>query len=116
MPLDPEPEWIGFARSKGVQALIERDPHKAVEGADLVVTDTWVSMHDPESAKERRHNQLRGYQVNSQMMALTGLIWEANIWVVWASYVLLYVAVVLTFSSMMQYLKAAWGDLTSSRS
>ena len=67
--LDPEPEWIDFARAKGVQALIERDPYKAVEGADLVVTDTWVSMHDPESAKERRHNQLRGYQVNEALMA-----------------------------------------------
>jgi ornithine carbamoyltransferase len=44
-------------------------PRKAVEGADLVVTDTWVSMHDPESAKERRHNQLRPYQVNEALMA-----------------------------------------------
>ncbi|MFD1796669.1 ornithine carbamoyltransferase [Paracoccus aurantiacus] len=69
MPLDPEPEWIGFARAQGVRAQIERDPHKAVEGADLVVTDTWVSMHDPESAKERRHNQLRGYQVNEDLMS-----------------------------------------------
>jgi ornithine carbamoyltransferase len=25
-------------------------------------------MHDPESAKERRHNQLRGYQVNEGLM------------------------------------------------
>ena len=68
-PLDPEQEWIDFARSKGVRAEIERDPAKAVAGADLVVTDTWVSMHDPESAKERRHNQLRGYQVNEALMA-----------------------------------------------
>ncbi|WP_415183054.1 ornithine carbamoyltransferase [Phaeovulum sp.] len=67
--LDPEPEWLDFARSKGVNAVIERDPARAVEGADLVVTDTWVSMHDPESAKERRHNQLRGYQVNEALMA-----------------------------------------------
>ncbi|MFV0293194.1 MAG: ornithine carbamoyltransferase [Paracoccus sp. (in: a-proteobacteria)] len=67
--LDPEQEWLDFARDQGVQALIERDPHKAVEGADLVVTDTWVSMHDPESAKERRHNQLRGYQVNEDLMS-----------------------------------------------
>ncbi|MDF1620921.1 ornithine carbamoyltransferase [Pseudothioclava nitratireducens] len=66
--LDPEPEWIDFARSKGVKAEIERDPFKAVDGADLVVTDTWVSMHDPESAKERRHNQLRPYQVNEELM------------------------------------------------
>ena len=58
-----------FARAQGVQALIERDPAKAVEGADLVVTDTWVSMHDPQSARERRHNQLRGYQVNEALMA-----------------------------------------------
>ena len=68
-PLDPEPEWLEFARAQGVKAEIERDPHKAVAGADLVVTDTWVSMHDPESAKERRHNQLRGYQVNEDLMS-----------------------------------------------
>lgn len=67
--LDPEREWIDFARSKGVTVEIERDPAKAVEGADLIVTDTWVSMHDPESAKERRHNQLRPYQVNEALMA-----------------------------------------------
>ncbi|MEP3440340.1 MAG: ornithine carbamoyltransferase [Sulfitobacter sp.] len=46
-----------------------RDPHEAVSGADLIVTDTWVSMHDPQSARERRHNQLRGYQVNEALMA-----------------------------------------------
>lgn len=47
----------------------ERDPNVAVQGADLVVTDTWVSMHDPQSARERRHNQLRGYQVNKALMS-----------------------------------------------
>lgn len=67
--LDPEVEWVDLARSKGAHVEIERDPFKAVQGADLVVTDTWVSMHDPESAKERRHNQLRGYQVNEALMA-----------------------------------------------
>lgn len=46
-----------------------RNPDDAVKGADLVVTDTWVSMHDPQSARERRHNQLRGYQVNAALMA-----------------------------------------------
>jgi ornithine carbamoyltransferase len=60
--LDPEAHLI-----PGI--TIERDPHKAVQGADLVVTDTWVSMHDPQSARERRHNQLRGYQVNEDLMA-----------------------------------------------
>ncbi len=68
--LEPEPVFIGLARDKGVRVTIERDPAAAVRGADLVVTDTWVSMHDSQSAKERRHNQLRGYQVNQALMAL----------------------------------------------
>ena len=61
-PLDPESALSGLYS-------IERDPSIAVQGADLVVTDTWVSMHDPQSARERRHNQLRGYQVNEALMA-----------------------------------------------
>ncbi|MFM2351179.1 MAG: hypothetical protein RIR04_2145 [Pseudomonadota bacterium] len=68
-PLDPEQAFIDFARARGSNIRIERDPALAVVGADLVVTDTWVSMHDPESAKERRNNQLRGYQVNEALMA-----------------------------------------------
>ena len=68
-PLDPEPVFLDEARAQGVNITIERDPHRAVQGADLVVTDTWVSMHDPVSARERRHNQLRGYQVNAALMA-----------------------------------------------
>ncbi|MFM1861789.1 MAG: ornithine carbamoyltransferase [Pseudomonadota bacterium] len=67
--LDPEAEWVDFARARGVKVAIERDPERAVAGADLVVTDTWVSMHDPESARERRHNQLRPYQVTEALMA-----------------------------------------------
>ncbi len=67
--LDPEAVFLDEARAKGVRVEIERDPAKAMIGADLVVTDTWVSMHDPVSARERRHNQLRGYQVNEALMA-----------------------------------------------
>ncbi|WP_299351879.1 ornithine carbamoyltransferase [uncultured Shimia sp.] len=67
--LDPEDVFVAEARSKGVTVSIERDPVKAVEGADLVVTDTWVSMHDAQSARERRHNQLRPYQVNEELMS-----------------------------------------------
>ena len=53
-PLDPDQNLLQKARNKGISITIERDPHKAVQGADLVVTDTWVSMHDPQSARERR--------------------------------------------------------------
>jgi len=67
--LDPEAEIIGWARKAGASITVERDPHKAVEGADLVVADTWISMHDSQTTKERRHNQLRPYQVNAALMA-----------------------------------------------
>lgn len=66
--LDPEAGFLEEARAKGVKVEIERDPAKAVEGADLVVTDTWVSMHDAPSARERRHNLLRPFQVNEELM------------------------------------------------
>jgi ornithine carbamoyltransferase len=67
--LDPEDAFVGYARDKGSRVAVERDPAAAVAGADLVVTDTWVSMHDSQSTKERRHNQLRPYQVNAALMA-----------------------------------------------
>ncbi|MFT5796387.1 MAG: ornithine carbamoyltransferase [Candidatus Azotimanducaceae bacterium] len=66
--LDPEDEFVGLARKAGCSIQIERDADKAVEGADLIVADTWVSMHDSQSTKERRHNQLRPYQVNKHLM------------------------------------------------
>lgn len=67
--LDPNPRAVEFARARGSKVEITRDPLVAARGADAIVTDTWVSMHDPESARERRHNQLRPYQVNAEMMA-----------------------------------------------
>ena len=67
-PLDPETGFVDEARAKGVNVEIVRDPVKAVEGADLLVADTWVSMHDAPSARERRHNLLRPYQINDELM------------------------------------------------
>ena len=68
--LDPETEAMGYARSNGSTVEIERDASKAVKDADLIVTDTWLSMHDDQAARARRHNLLRPYQVNSELMKL----------------------------------------------
>ncbi|MDE0588755.1 ornithine carbamoyltransferase [Halocynthiibacter sp. C4] len=65
---DPEHVFMDEARAKGVKVEVERDAAKAVQGADLVVADTWVSMHDPQSARQRRHNLLYPYQVNQALM------------------------------------------------
>lgn len=67
--LDPDADAVAFARSNGAKIEIVRDPSRAVEGADLIVTDTWVSMHDSQTTKERRHNQLRPYQVNDELLS-----------------------------------------------
>ncbi|WP_010138547.1 ornithine carbamoyltransferase [Oceanicola sp. S124] len=72
MQLDPDPKAIGFARDQGSNVVIERDPFRAVEGADIIVADTWVSMHDAQSTRERRHNMLRPYQVNTPLMQAAG--------------------------------------------
>ena len=66
--LDPEAVFLDEARARGATVTIERDPALAVAGADLVVADTWVSMHDSQTTRERRHNQLRPYQVNEALM------------------------------------------------
>jgi ornithine carbamoyltransferase len=67
--LDPDAELVAAARKAGARITTERDPFKAVAGADAVVTDAWLSMHDDVTARDRRHNQLKPYQVNAELMA-----------------------------------------------
>ena len=43
-------------------------PACAVSGADVVYTDTWVSMGD-EADKEERINNFQGYEVNAELMS-----------------------------------------------
>ena len=67
--LEPDRKLIEKASQNGTKISIEIDPVAAMRDADLVVTDTWISMHDLQSARERRHNQLRPYQVNKELIA-----------------------------------------------
>jgi len=47
---------------------IERDPYKAVEGADVVYTDVWVSMGQ-EREREKRVRDLQPYRVTVDLMS-----------------------------------------------
>ncbi|RDC71301.1 ornithine carbamoyltransferase [Rhodovulum sp. 12E13] len=67
--LDPDPEIVAEMRAEGAEIAVERDAARAVEGADLVVTDTWVSMHDAPETKEERHSLLAPYRVDEALMA-----------------------------------------------
>ncbi len=56
------------ARTGGSVAIVD-DPAQAAAGADVVVTDTWVSM-GKEEEKSARIAALGGYQVDAALMAL----------------------------------------------
>ncbi|MEO1941604.1 MAG: ornithine carbamoyltransferase [Campylobacterales bacterium] len=58
-----------LARESGAKLIFTEDPRKAVEGVDVVTTDTWVSMGQ-EGEKEKRAKVLRPYQVNRELMKL----------------------------------------------
>jgi len=58
-----------FARQSGATLLFTNDPNDAVAGADVVTTDTWVSMGD-EGQKEKRLKDFAGYTVDAEMMKL----------------------------------------------
>lgn len=64
--LAPDPAVLGWAEANGAHVRVTTDPFEAVEGADLVVTDCWVSMGDEDEG--RRHNLLQPYQVNAKLM------------------------------------------------
>lgn len=65
---DADPAYVDVARSRGSRITVERDPHAAVAGADVVVTDTWISMG--QSGAEARIAAMMPYQVNESLMAL----------------------------------------------
>ncbi|SPY77282.1 CDP-diacylglycerol--glycerol-3-phosphate 3-phosphatidyltransferase [Providencia rustigianii] len=52
------------------------------------------------------------FKTTAQMMSLVGLLWRPTPLIENLSIALLYIAAILTFWSMYQYLKAAWGDLS----
>ncbi|MFD2236174.1 ornithine carbamoyltransferase [Aureimonas populi] len=64
---EPAGLYVQKALEEGASILITQDPQEAVEGADCVVTDTWVSMGREEEA--RGHNVFVPYQVNEALMA-----------------------------------------------
>jgi ornithine carbamoyltransferase len=65
--LAPPRQAVDWAKQSGAAIMLGDDPEEAVDGADCVVTDTWVSMGDRDG--ERRHNLLKPYQVNARLMA-----------------------------------------------
>ncbi len=64
---DSDPSYIDRARALGSRITITRDPVEAARGADVIVTDTWVSMG--QQGAEARIAAMTPFQVNDALMA-----------------------------------------------
>jgi ornithine carbamoyltransferase len=61
----PPPDLLASCQKQGARIHVTAEPH-AVEGADIVITDCWVSMHNSDVAA--RQERLAPYQVNEAFM------------------------------------------------
>ncbi|MHA2364128.1 MAG: ornithine carbamoyltransferase [Candidatus Hodarchaeales archaeon] len=74
-PTDYKPDDDIFSYAEKESKLTEtavlwtNDPKIAVNGADIIVTDTFISMGQEEETKKRK-NDFKGYQVNAEMVKL----------------------------------------------
>ncbi len=57
------------AAQTGAHIHMEEDAAKAAADADVIYTDVWVSMGEPEEAWAERIHDLKPYQVNVQLMS-----------------------------------------------
>jgi ornithine carbamoyltransferase len=66
---EPEDAFVRKAIAGGGKVTLVRKPEDAVKDADVIVTDTWVSMGD-DAEKDMRMKVFRNYTVDSPLMRL----------------------------------------------
>ena len=64
----PEAALLSWAKAQNANVILTQDPKEAADGADALVTDTWVSMGDSDA--ETRLKALAPYQVNTGLMQI----------------------------------------------
>ncbi len=74
--VQPEKELVEtcekIAKTTGAKITVTDNVEKAVKGVDFIYTDVWVSMGEPEEVWKERINLLKPYQVNAEVMKMTG--------------------------------------------
>lgn len=61
-------ECEGFAKETGATITLTEDVAEGTKDADIIYTDVWVSMGEPEDVWEKRIKSLMPYQVNKKVM------------------------------------------------
>lgn len=64
---EPDADFVARARAAGGEVILTQDPIEAATGAQIVVTDTWVSMG--QAGGEKHIAAMQPYQVNAGLMA-----------------------------------------------
>ncbi len=65
----PDEYYVSEAKKFGVNVEITDEVQDSTKDADVVATDTWVSMGDEEE-KEKRLKEFKGYTVNDDLMSM----------------------------------------------
>lgn len=72
----PDPALVdkarGIAAETGARLTLTDDKAEAVKGVDYIHADVWVSMGEPDSVWAERIDQLMPYQVNRELLKLSG--------------------------------------------
>jgi len=75
-PVQPDEALVAncreIAQETGAKITITDNVAEAVRGVDFLYTDVWVSMGEPAHVWEERIKMLRPYQVNKEVIKLTG--------------------------------------------
>ena len=64
---DPDPSVLAACRDLGSQVRLTPEPTEAMEGAQVVYTDVWISMGQ-EAERERRLESFQRYQLNPTLL------------------------------------------------
>ena len=62
----------GWAAESGARITLAEDVEEGVSGADFLYTDVWLSMGEPEEKWGERIELLRPYQINRQVLRMSG--------------------------------------------
>ncbi len=65
---EPDPAFVARARAGGATVTLTQDAAAAARGADVLVTDTWISMGQVDAADKKA--AMAPFQVNAALMAL----------------------------------------------